>query len=161
MIILGIDPGIATTGVGVIKKEGSKFKYIHYGVIKTTPNMDLPSRLGSLYTQLNTIIIEHKPDAVSVEELFFNTNTKTALIVAQARGVILLCAQLHKLKVTGYTPPQIKLAVCGYGKAAKNQVQHMVKRLLNLEVIPKPDDAADALAIAICHGHSYRLNSLS
>lgn len=161
MIILGIDPGIATTGVGVIKKEGSKFKFIHYGVIKTTPDINLPARLGSLYEQLNTLILLHKPEAVAVEELFFNKNTKTAMVVAQARGVILLCAQISNIKVTGYTPPQIKLAVCGYGKAAKNQVQHMVKRLLNLEVIPRPDDAADALAIAICHGHSYRLNSLS
>lgn len=161
MIILGLDPGIATTGYGVIEKIGTKHKIHTYGVIKTSSTLSLQTRLLKLSQSLDTIIEEFCPDSVAVEQLFFNTNAKTALIVGQARGVILLTASHHQKEVFDYTPLQVKSAVCGYGRAEKNQVQYMVKQLLNLKNIPKPDDAADALAIAICHSHSYRIKSFS
>lgn len=159
MIILGIDPGIATTGYGVIEKKGSSFNLITYGVISTKPDQPLPKRLDLLFCDLTTLIATHSPTHIAIEELFFNTNAKTALIVGQARGVILLCAEKNNKTIAGYTPLQVKMSVCGYGRADKKQVQYMVQKLLNLKEKPKPDDAADALAIAICHGHSYRLNS--
>lgn len=158
MIILGIDPGIATTGVGIIEKKGSSFTMIQVGAILTKPDLPLSKRLDILYSELALLIQTHNPAHVAIEELFFNTNAKTALIVGQARGVILLCAEKHQKQIAGYTPLQVKMAVCGYGRADKKQVQYMVQKLLHLEKIPKPDDAADALAIAICHGHSHRLN---
>ncbi len=161
MITIGMDPGIATTGFGVIEKIGSKLKLIEYGVISTPAHTPLARRLGQLASELRGLIGRTTPVHMAVEELFFNTNAKTALIVAQARGVILLVGEESSLPVYGYTPIQVKLGVSGYGRADKNQVQQMVKQLLNLDKIPKPDDAADALAIAICHAHSVRLKSLA
>jgi len=161
MITLGIDPGIATTGFGVIQKQGNKFAMIEFGVILTPPKTPLPQRLARMAAELRELIRRTQPDHMAVEELFFNTNAKTALIVGQARGAILLVGEEMGLPIFGYTPIQVKLGVSGYGRADKNQVQQMVKQLLGLDKIPKPDDAADALAIAICHAHSVRLKSLA
>lgn len=160
MIILGIDPGLATTGYGVVEKIGSKYKLIDYGVLLTSSKEKFPKRLGSLSRQLKQLISYYSPKMACVEELFFSTNIKTAISVAQARGVIVCALEEHKIDVEGYTPLQVKSSVCGYGKAEKHQVQYMVQKLLNLKEKPKPDDAADALAIAICHGNSFKLKSL-
>lgn len=157
MRILGIDPGTAITGFGIIDKEGNKLKVKDFGVIRTKAHEALDVRLKIIYTNLTELIKIHSPDFFSVEELFFNNNAKTALSVGHARGVVVLAAALHDKPVFEYTPLQVKQAVVGYGRADKNQVQQMVKTLLNLEKIPKPDDAADALAIAICHAHSHKL----
>ena len=156
MITLGIDPGTATTGYGVVEIIGNKLKMIEHGCITTPAHTALELRLQELFRKLKGLILQHKPEALAVEEIFFNKNVKTAVSVAQARGVIMLSAAEHSLKVGEYTPPQIKLAVTGYGKADKRQVQSMVQTLLNLDKIPKPDDAADGLAVAICHLHSSR-----
>jgi crossover junction endodeoxyribonuclease RuvC len=160
MKILGIDPGIATTGYGVIQQSGHQHQALAYGAIITKPHIPLPQRLHELHSNLCSIITKHRPQAMAVEELFFNNNAKTALIVGQARGVILLAGEQFQIPVTSYTPLQIKMAVCGYGRADKKQVQQMIKTLLNLSQIPKPDDVADALATAVCHSHSYKLKSL-
>ena len=160
MKVLGIDPGIATTGFGVVEKQGNKFKVIEYGVVTTPAHTPLPRRLARLAVDLRQIMDRTCPSQVAVEELFFNNNAKTAMVVSQARGVILLVAEEYGASIQGYTPIQVKIGVTGYGRADKNQVQQMTKQLLNLEKIPKPDDAADALAIAICHAHSVRLKSL-
>jgi len=157
MIILGLDPGVATTGYGVISYIGSKFKLIDYGVIKTPPSLAFSKRLKQISDELKDIIRTHSPSTIAIEELFFSNNAKTAISVAQARGVLVLTSEAHHITPHGYTPPQVKSGVCGYGKADKKQVQYMVKQLLNIDHIPKPDDAADALAIAICHCHSYRI----
>lgn len=154
MIILGIDPGIAILGYGIVKYEGNKFTPINYGAITTDANTPMPERLGILHRGLGKLIEAYKPDAFAVEELFFNKNVKTALTIGHARGVILLTAHQYGLNIFEYTPLQVKQAVVGYGRAQKQQIQQMVKILLNLDDIPKPDDAADALAIAICHGNS-------
>ena len=154
MRIFGIDPGIAILGYGVLDYESNKFKLVDYGAIYTTPKNTLPERLEILYDSLNVLFDKYTPDAVAYEELFFNNNAKTAIAVGQARGVSVLAAQVRKLNVFEYTPLQVKQAVVGYGRANKKQVQQMVRIFLNLREIPKPDDAADALAIAICHGHS-------
>lgn len=154
MIILGIDPGFAITGYGVLSYEGNKFKVMDYGVVRTTTDMLFSKRLCKLSDELDMIIDKYKPDAVAIEELFFNKNVKTAISAAHGRGVAVLCAAKKNINVYEYTPLQVKQAVVGYGRADKNQVQQMVKILLNLSEIPKPDDAADALAIAICHGNS-------
>ncbi len=159
-LFLGIDPGIATTGFGVIHVTGNKMKLIDVGVILTPAGMALPERLRMLAQDLRALIVKHTPTTMAVEELFFNTNVKSALIVGQARGAILLTAAQLNLPVYSYTPLAVKMAVCGYGRADKRQVQDMVKRLLSLPAIPKPDDAADAAAIAICHAHSYKLTQL-
>ncbi len=160
MRFLGIDPGIATTGYGIIETKGNSHTLITYGAILTPSTDSLSHRLHSLYRGVVDLITEFEPKSMAVEELFFNTNTKTALVVAQARGVILLAGETSGQPITGYTPLQVKMAVCGYGRADKRQVQDMVKRLLALTAIPKPDDAADALAIAICHSHSHKLRAL-
>jgi crossover junction endodeoxyribonuclease RuvC len=160
VIILGIDPGIATTGYGVVEKKGSKFSLCTYGTITTAAHTPLSERLVLLFDNMSQLLTRYSPTHVAVEELFFSTNAKTAMTVGQARGVILLCSEKHQKTPASYTPLQVKQAVCGYGKADKKQVQYMVKTLLNLKDIPKPDDAADALAIAICHGHSYKLKSI-
>jgi crossover junction endodeoxyribonuclease RuvC len=160
MIILGIDPGIAITGYGVIHKIGSKHHLISYGTIRTSAKHALSKRLLQLQQDFSQLIATYKPTHVAVEELFFCNNAKTALIVGQARGVILCTAEHYSLPVESYTPLQVKSSVCGYGHAEKSQVQYMVKKLLKLDQIPKPDDAADALAIAICHSHSFKLISL-
>ena len=151
MIILGIDPGLAIVGYGVIEYKGNKYKVIDYGCITTDADTNHPERLQIIYEELSLLIDKYNPDDVAMEELFFNKNVKTAIKVGQARGVILLTGARSDLKVVEYTPLQVKQAVVGYGRASKQQVQQMVKVLLNLETIPKPDDAADALAVAICH----------
>lgn len=160
MIILGVDPGIATTGYGVIRYEGNRFYTIDYGALITTPKHTLPERLGMLHRDLSLLINKYKPDAFSVEELFFNKNVKTALTVGHARGVILLSAYEAGLNIYEYTPLQVKQAIVGYGRAEKQQIQQMVKVLLNLSSVPKPDDVADALALAICHAHSSHAGEL-
>ena len=156
MIILGIDPGTATTGYGVIRSEKGKIQAVGYGCILTKSSGGLENRLVTIFDELTEIIKKFKPEMIAVEELFFASNAKTAISVGHARGVILLACSKAKIPVYEYTPLQIKQAVCGYGRADKQQIQKMVKALLNLEKIPKPDDAADGLAIAICHTNSYR-----
>lgn len=160
MIILGIDPGYATVGFGVIKSEGSKNTAIDYGIITTPKNDAFPKRLKHIADCIKQLINEHKPDAISIEEIFFQNNRKTAIFVAEARGAIIVsCMDCNKM-LYEYTPLQIKQAVTGYGRADKNQVQQMVKALLGLQQIPKPDDASDALAVALTHAHSNKLSSL-
>lgn len=154
MLILGIDPGTAIMGYGLIKKNGQRLTPIAYGCWRTTPEMNMPKRLQLLYESLEQLLAQYAPDMVAVEELFFNRNTTTALSVGQARGVILLSAARQNIDVFEYTPLQVKQAVVGYGKADKKQIQFMVKALLALKESPKPDDTADALAVAICHAHS-------
>jgi len=152
--ILGIDPGFALVGFGLIEKRGHGLQINRYGVIKTETSLTFPERLVKIQKELNEILETEKPDTVGIEELFFNTNQKTALWVAQARGVLIATIAQKGLPIGSYTPMQVKLGVSGYGSADKHQVQHMVKILLNLDKIPKPDDAADALAIAICHANT-------
>ena len=149
-IILGVDPGIADTGFGIIKTNNNKLICLDYGNIKTKANIDLSERLEILNFELDKIIKKYKPDKIAIEQLFFCNNAKTALMVGQARGVILLCIKQNKLPIVEFTPLQVKQAVSTYGNANKLQVQKMVKLILNLDKIPKPDDAADALAVAIC-----------
>lgn len=151
MTVIGIDPGLALMGFGVVESDGYRFKVHDYGVIETKAHTDDGERLLQLWKGLNTLIEKYKPDAVSVEELFFNKNVKTAITVAQARGVALLAVKTNGIPLYEYTPLQAKQAVVGYGRAEKTQIQQMVKTILNLKEIPKPDDAADALAIAITH----------
>jgi len=149
-IILGIDPGIADTGYGVIKKEGSRVVCLDFGSVKTKPDDSLPRRLEILHQELTEIIKRYQPDLAAIEQLFFNKNVSTALIVGQARGVALLTLQENRLPVYDFTPSQVKQAVAAYGKASKKQVQKMIKLILKLDVLPQPDDAADALALALC-----------
>jgi len=158
VIILGIDPGYAIVGVGVIEYTGNKFRPIAYDAITTHAKMATTLRLKTIYDDINYCLDKYKPDAVAIEELFFNNNAKTAIAVAQARGVLVVSATNRDIPVYEYTPLQIKQAVTGYGRADKQQVQQMVKMLLNLDAVPKPDDAADALAIAICHANSSTMN---
>ncbi len=160
LIILGIDPGIAITGYGVIKTQGNSFKILEYGVIRSSKQMETAKRLQEIYQGVSQIIDLYKPETMAIEELFFNKNAKTALIVGQARGVAMLAACQRGVSVYEYTPLQVKQAVVGYGRAEKQQVQFMIKAILNLQEIPRPDDAADALAIAVCHGH-YCTSGLS
>jgi crossover junction endodeoxyribonuclease RuvC len=154
MIVLGIDPGTAITGYGVVDFKPSKMEAIRFGVIRTSPETVTPERLKSIYCEMNALINTYNPACMAVEQLFFNKNVTTALAVGQARGVILLAAAQRGIPVAEYTPLQVKQAVVGYGRAEKRQIQEMVRILLKLESLPKPDDAADALAIAICHSHS-------
>lgn len=156
MRILGIDPGFAIVGYGVIDYEGNKFKTVEYGAVTTKAGEDMFDRLKKIYDDTSEIIGRVKPDAMAIEELFFNNNQKTAINVAQARGVLVLAARNNDIPIYEYTPLQVKQAVVGYGRAQKAQIQQMTKVLLNLAEIPKPDDTADALAIAICHAHSWR-----
>lgn len=160
MIILGIDPGIAILGYGIISYEGNRFEAIHYGAIKTPSNMETAQRLKTIYDELDALIKNYQPEAVVIEELFFNTNAKTALLVGQARGVAVLAAANNNKEIFEYTPLQVKQGVVGYGRAEKIQVQQMIKILLNLQKIPKPDDVADALAVAVCHAHSGNFKNL-
>ncbi len=154
MRILGIDPGYAILGWGVIDVVGNKFSVVDYGSILTDTKMDMPSRLQVLYNGLTELIHKYKPDDASIEQLFFNSNAKTAILVGEARGVAVLACANGNLNIGEYTPLQIKQALVGYGRADKKQVQYMVKTMLNLKSVPKPDDTADALAAAICHAHS-------
>jgi crossover junction endodeoxyribonuclease RuvC len=158
MRILGVDPGYAISGYAVVDYEGNKFKVIKYGVIRTPSKMNMQDRLNKLFEKYTLLIEKYKPDHMAIEELFFNKNVKTAIAVGQARGVHIVAAVQNKVPVYEYTPLQVKQGVVGYGRAEKNQVQEMVKMLLNLKTIPKPDDAADALAITICHAHSNRFS---
>jgi len=148
-IILGIDPGIADTGFGIIANQDNKLACLGYGSIKTSPKLELADRLEIINLELTKLIKKYRPDLIAIEELFFCNNAKTALIVGQARGVVVLTAKLNKIKSVEFTPYQVKQAVSTYGHAKKDQVQRMVKLILNLKELPK-DDAADALAIAIC-----------
>lgn len=154
VIILGIDPGFAIVGWGVLECVKGKFRVLGYGSITTPAKTPIESRLNQIYEGMNTIIDKYKPEVMSIEELFWNTNQKTGICVAEARGTILLAAHRKGLKIFEYTPLQVKQAVVGYGRAEKKQVITMVTTLLNLPKPPKPDDTADALALAICHGHA-------
>ena len=161
MIIVGFDPGLATLGYGVIKTDPKrKPEMIDYGIISTPKDQDLPTRLTTLEKGVKEIIEKFKPDEIAIEELFFAKNVKTAIAVAHARGVILLTAIKECGKLYEYTPLQIKQALTGYGRADKNQIQQMVKTFLSLKAVPKPDDAADALAVALCHSRTNKLASL-
>jgi len=160
MIIMGIDPGFAITGYGIVKYEGNKFSPLDYGAILTKAGVPFAQRLLQLEEGIAEIINRYKPDAISVEELFFNKNIKTAIMAAHGRGIVLAAAARSGAQVFEYTPLQVKQAVVGYGRAEKVQVQQMVKVILNLNEIPKPDDVADALAIAVCHGNSAKLSEL-
>lgn len=159
MRILGIDPGIGRCGWGVIDSNGSKLTAIDYGCIETKPKSEITGRLLEINREVEAVIKKYKPDALSIEELFFGTNSTTAFSVGQARGVILLLAAVHKLPVGIYTPLEVKMAVTGYGRAEKNQIGQMVKVILKLEKPPKLDDTADALAVALTHGFSAKIKS--
>ncbi len=161
MIILGVDPGTAITGYGVVESDGDTLTMVAYGAITTPSDWRLPRRLAHIYAELTALIAQRQLTDAVVEKLFFSKNVRTALSVGQARGVALLAAAQAGLAVHEYTPLQIKQAVVGYGRAEKMQVQQMVKMLLQLDFVPQPDDAADALAIAICHAHSARFERLS
>lgn len=151
MIILGIDPGIATVGFGVIKTDGHRQSLVRCGVIKTSSGTRLALRLKQIYDDALELIDIYKPDAIAIEELFFNTNLKTGISVAHGRGVLILAGEERGIPMFEYTPLQVKQTVAGYGRAGKKQVMEMVRRLLSMDEVPRPDDAADALAIAICH----------
>lgn len=156
MIIIGIDPGYAITGFAVVEYVGNHFKLIDSGAILTKAGVPLPVRLAKIYDDMNILVDKYKPDAIAIEELFFNRNTTTAIGVAQGRGAILIVAAKKNIPIYEYTPLQVKQGVVGYGRADKKQVQMMVKTILNVEKVPKLDDTTDAIAIAICHAHSFR-----
>ena len=160
MIILGFDPGIAIVGFGLIEKKGNQIKPIQYGSIQTKANLETGIRLKQIYDSVKEIISKYKPDAVSIEKLYFNRNVTTALTVGQARGILMLAAVEADIPIFEYTPLQIKQALVGYGRAEKKQIQEMVKLYLSLKEIPKPDDVADALATAICHAHSAKMTKI-
>lgn len=154
MRILGIDPGYAIVGFGVLDYDNMRFRVVKYGAITTSPETQFNDRLAEIFDDMNGLFDAFKPDCMSIEKLFFNTNVTTGIDVAEARGVILMSAAKKKIPIFEYTPLQVKVAVTGYGRAEKHQVQEMTRNILSLKEIPKPDDAADALAIAICHGHT-------
>jgi crossover junction endodeoxyribonuclease RuvC len=161
MIVLGIDPGTALTGWGVVREDAQdRTTMVAYGTIQTPASMPMPQRLRQIFHQLTTLIDQHQPEAIAVEKVFFSKNVRTAMSVSQARGVVLLAAALADRPVHEYTPLQVKQAISGYGSADKAQVQQMTALLLGLDVIPTPDDAADAIAVAVCHLHSAHLQSL-
>ncbi len=153
MVILGIDPGLAIVGFGAIEYNKGKFRVLGYGAIRTEAGLPIECRLLDIYNDMNSLIERFHPDALAIEELFWNTNQKTGIAVAEARGVILLSAHKHGVPISEYTPLQVKQAVVGYGRAEKKQVISMVTTLLGLPKPPSPDDTADALALALCHGH--------
>lgn len=154
MRILGIDPGYAIVGYGIVDYEANRFRVVDYGAVTTQAHTPFDLRLQTIYNGLSCLIEKYSPDAMSIEKLFFNTNTTTAIDVAQARGVIVLAAAQGGLDIAEYTPLQVKQSVVGYGRAEKKQVQEMTRLMLGLKAVPKPDDTADALALAICHAHS-------
>ncbi|HEX7055622.1 MAG TPA: crossover junction endodeoxyribonuclease RuvC [Bacilli bacterium] len=156
--ILGIDPGIAIVGFGFIDQKGSKLVPVQYGSIQTPAHMDSAKRLRIIFETLLKLIDKYRPDTLGLEKLYFNRNVTTAFSVGQARGIIMLAAEMKGLTIGEYTPLQVKQAIVGYGKAEKHQVQDMIRMFLNLPETPKPDDVADALAVAICHAHSSALN---
>lgn len=161
MLIIGIDPGTATTGYGLVRETVAGVEVVDYGVILTAAHERPETRLLQLFNELNRIMLLYRPQSGAVEKLFFQRNVTSAISVGQARGVALLTMAQNSVPVSEYTPLEVKQAVTGYGGADKNQVQQMVKALLGLESIPKPDDAADALAIAICHLHSMKITGLT
>ncbi|MBQ1846744.1 MAG: crossover junction endodeoxyribonuclease RuvC [Clostridia bacterium] len=154
MLILGVDPGLAIAGWGVVEYYNNKFNTVAYGAITTPAGIDVEMRLTQIYDGLDAIIKKYKPTEMCVEELFFNTNQKTAIPVAEARGVILLCGVKNNVPIYEYTPLQVKMSVVGYGRAEKKQVIAMTNMILDLKKKPKLDDTSDALAIAICHAHT-------
>jgi crossover junction endodeoxyribonuclease RuvC len=181
MLVLGLDPGLAITGYGLVREAASNsgsrgilasnqatpmarspgdLSLVEYGTVTTPAGQPLPDRLLSIHEELRALIDKHRPDVVAVEEMFFGRNVTTAMIVGQARGVAILAAARAGLPVREYKPTAVKQAVTGYGKASKSQMQEMVRLLLNLEDVPKPDDAADAVAVAICHVYAARLDKL-
>jgi len=157
MIVLGIDPGLAITGYGAVKKSGNRLVALEYGAITTSSNSPFPDRLDQIYDALSGVFMRCSPEVVAMEELFFAANVKTALAVGQARGVAVLAAVKAGARVVEYKPTQVKQSIVGYGRAEKGQMQKMTRVLLNLKELPRPDDAADALALAICHIHSAGL----
>jgi crossover junction endodeoxyribonuclease RuvC len=161
MVIMGIDPGTATTGFGVVEKNGNNVKYVTCGVIATPKTAEMQDRLLTIYTQLNRLLDTHSPEVIATERLFFGNNVSTALLVGRTVGVVMLAAAQRGLQWVEYRPVEVKMAVVGYGAAEKAQVQFMVKQLLRLDKVPRPDDAADALAIAVCHAHSAHITGLS
>ncbi len=156
MIVLGIDPGTARTGYGLVRRDGSRLVALDFGCLETIPDRELPERLLLIHQAVSELIEEHRPEVVGVERLFFNKNVQTAFAVGQARGVVLLAAAQAGLPVYEYGPHEVKMAVTGYGKAPKDQVQRMVQMILGLSAIPHPDDAADALAVAVCLANAWR-----
>jgi crossover junction endodeoxyribonuclease RuvC len=160
MLVLGIDPGTAITGYGLVKGKDDDLTLVAYGAITTSSDWPLPERLQRIYRELTALIEDQQPTTVAVEELFFSKNVRTALSVGQARGVALLAAVNAGLPIHEYTPLQVKQAITGYGRATKDQVQQMVRMLLALDSVPQPDDAADAIAVAICHIHSAKLTAM-
>jgi len=157
MLILGIDPGTAALGWGLIEADAKKLELVAFGCLKTNPARSTSQRLKDIFDQLDKLIKKTRPEVMAVEELFFAKNATTAIKVSQARGVILLAGEQHKLKIFEYTPLQIKQALTGYGRAEKRQVQQMVKAVLKLKEIPRPDDAADAIAAAVCCANSMKI----
>jgi crossover junction endodeoxyribonuclease RuvC len=159
VVILGIDPGTANTGYGVVTRRHGRLLALDGGVIETSPGSDMTARLATIHARVTALIEEHAPDAVAVEDLYFGTNSRSAFAVGQARGVVLLAAGQSGLSCASYTPQQVKGAVCGSGRADKGQVQRMVQALLSLTELPRPDHAADALAVAICHANAAPLRA--
>lgn len=158
MTILGIDPGLATTGWGLIRKEKKGIFLINYGTVQTKSSAEKSKRLLEIYSGLSKIISAHNPKIIAVEKLFFFKNLKTALPVSESRGVVLLLAEQKKKKIIEFTPLEVKMTICGYGRADKKQIQKMIKEILRLKNIPKPDDAADGIAIALCGAFALRTN---
>jgi crossover junction endodeoxyribonuclease RuvC len=159
---IGIDPGTATTGFGIItEKNDGSMVCLQYGVIRTAPSLEMPERLAQIYEDMQQILLLHKPQFAAVEKLFFQKNVTNAISVGQARGVVLLALQQHQIPIYEFTPNEVKQAVSGYGGAGKKQIQSMVKLLLNLDEMPEPDDAADALAVAICLKQTKHIQDLS
>jgi crossover junction endodeoxyribonuclease RuvC len=156
VIVLGIDPGTARTGYGLVTREGGRLRALDYGCLETLADRELPERLLTIHQAVSELIVEHAPQVVGVERLFFNKNVQTAFAVGQARGVVLLAAAQAGVPVYEYGPHEVKMAVTGYGRAPKDQVQRMVQMILGLTVIPTPDDAADALAVAVCLANAWR-----
>lgn len=161
MLVLGLDPGLASTGYGLVRGDGQKLELVAYDVIRTPASMTTTERLILLRQELSEVIAAYRPDAAAVEQVFFGANARTAMIVGQAVGVLLLTLAEAGLQIAEYTPPQVKQAITGYGRASKSQVQQMVAILLGLSDLPRPQDAADALAVSICHHHSAWLATLS
>ncbi len=160
MRVLGIDPGTATTGYGVVDGKGSRLRYIAHGAITTPAGQPFATRLKTIFEEMTRLLEEHAPDAVAIEKIYFSQNVTTGIAVAQARGVIALAAELAGKPIGEFSPLEVKNAVVGYGKATKQQVQEMVKILLTLDARPKPDDAADALALAICQVHAGKVREI-
>ncbi len=160
-IVLGIDPGLANTGYGLIEVAGNRHRHIEHGVLRTAAGQPKGKRFISLYEQLDAVIRKTKPDEAGIEKIFFARNSKTALLVAEAKGVILLCLAQNGIAFSEYTPLQVKQAVLGRGKAEKKQIQMIVKLIFRLDELPKPDDAADALAVALCHAHYSPIHALA